>query len=70
MAGDRVAIEDLGSKNGTHVRGRRVSEPTPLRDGEEILLGHEAVVLVAASAAVSTETDHLSSNPGMGRRKR
>jgi DNA-binding winged helix-turn-helix (wHTH) protein len=60
VADDRVTIEDLGSKNGTHVRGRRVSEPTPLRDGEEILLGHEAVVLIAASRGGSTETDQFS----------
>jgi DNA-binding winged helix-turn-helix (wHTH) protein len=60
VEGDRVTIEDLGSKNGTHVRGRRVSGPTPLRDGEEILLGHEAVVLVAASTGGSTDTDYLS----------
>ena len=68
VAGDRATIEDLGSKNGTHVRGRRVSGPTPLRDGEEVLLGHEALVFVAASAAVSTATDHVSSNPVIGRR--
>jgi len=60
VAGDRSTIEDLGSKNGTHVRGRRVSGPTPLRNGEEILLGHEAVLFVAASPGGSTETDQLS----------
>jgi DNA-binding winged helix-turn-helix (wHTH) protein len=70
VAGDRATIEDLGSKNGTHVRGRRASGPTPLRDGEEILLGHEAVRFVAASAAGSTETDQASTKPAIGRPKR
>jgi DNA-binding response OmpR family regulator len=34
--GDRYLIEDLGSKNGTLVNGRRIGEPTALADGDEI----------------------------------
>src|SRR5262245_26161915 len=70
VAAARATIEDLGSKNGTHVKGRRVSEPTSLRDGEEILLGHEAVRFVAASAESSTETEQVSSIRSIERRKR
>jgi pSer/pThr/pTyr-binding forkhead associated (FHA) protein len=66
VAGDRVAIEDLGSKNGTRVRGRRIAGPTLLADGEEILLGHEAVLLVAATSTATTDTDKLSSRPPRG----
>jgi pSer/pThr/pTyr-binding forkhead associated (FHA) protein len=60
VAGGLVTIEDLGSKNGTHIKGQRVSGPTLLRGGEEILLGHEAVLFVAASPSGSTKTDQLS----------
>jgi len=66
VAGDRAVLEDLGSKNGTRVRGRRIAGPTLLADGEEILLGHEAVLLVAAPSTATTDTDKLSSKPTRG----
>lgn len=34
--GDHYEIEDLNSKNGTHLNGRDVVTPQPLRDGDEI----------------------------------
>ncbi len=34
--GDHYEIEDLASKNGTHLNGRDVVSPQPLRDGDEI----------------------------------
>jgi len=39
-----VTIEDLGSRNGTFVRGRRIQETVPLRDRDEIRLGSVVVV--------------------------
>ena len=33
---DHYVIEDLGSKNGTFVNGRRISEPTVLADGDQV----------------------------------
>ena len=36
-----VTIEDLGSKNGTWVRGERVSGPVALEDGDLIVIGSE-----------------------------
>ena len=33
---DHFEVEDLGSKNGTHVNGQEVSESTDLHDGDEI----------------------------------
>ena len=36
---DSTTIEDLGSKNGTFVRGRRLEQPVELRDADEIQIG-------------------------------
>jgi len=41
---DRVLLEDLGSRNGTAVRGRRVSEPVELTSGDKIVFGTVAAV--------------------------
>ena len=35
-ASDHYEVEDLGSKNGTHLNGRDVIGPQPLHDGDEI----------------------------------
>jgi DNA-binding winged helix-turn-helix (wHTH) protein len=37
--GDAAVIEDLGSRNGTWVCGRRADHPTPLADRDEVKLG-------------------------------
>ena len=37
--GRDAAIEDLGSTNGTFVRGERITGPTPLEDGDEVQIG-------------------------------
>jgi DNA-binding winged helix-turn-helix (wHTH) protein len=39
VSGSEAVIEDLGSKNGTFVRGERVAAPVPLNDGDEIRVG-------------------------------
>ena len=39
IAGDRATLEDLGSKNGTQVRGERINETVDLEDGDEIRIG-------------------------------
>jgi DNA-binding winged helix-turn-helix (wHTH) protein len=40
---DRPLLTDLGSTNGTFVRGERVEEPTPLSDGDVIKVGSVSV---------------------------
>jgi len=57
VRGRSVRLEDLGSKNGTHVQGRPVDGPTSLADGDVILLGHEAVVFSAVGSLDTTETE-------------
>jgi DNA-binding winged helix-turn-helix (wHTH) protein len=39
VADGTATLEDLGSKNGTFVRGQRLASPITLSDGDEILLG-------------------------------
>ncbi len=34
-----ATIDDLGSKNGTYVRGERIAAPVPLHDGDEVHVG-------------------------------
>src|SRR5262245_12273563 len=41
----RVILEDLASKNGTFVRGQRISGPTVLTDGDVFRLGRVKVTL-------------------------
>jgi DNA-binding winged helix-turn-helix (wHTH) protein len=47
-------IEDLGSKNGTFLRGERVSGPVPLANGDELRLG--TVVLTFRIPSLGEET--------------
>ncbi len=48
---------DLGSVNGTHVNGRRVSLPTRLQDGDRIAIaGHEFVYHAGTYNVVETES--------------
>jgi len=53
---DEVLVEDLGSKNGTFVRGRRVTTPQRLTDGDQIRLGSVVVTFRLPPAAGSTDT--------------
>jgi DNA-binding winged helix-turn-helix (wHTH) protein len=53
---DRAILEDLGSKNGTFVRGERISRPTVLAHGDVIRLGRVSMKLHAVRADQSTLT--------------
>ena len=54
--GDLVTVEDLGSKNGTFLRGARLLERVPLQDGDEIMLGSVRLTFRAARVTASTTT--------------
>jgi DNA-binding winged helix-turn-helix (wHTH) protein len=56
IAGDRATIEDLDSKNGTSVGGKRIRGTHPLADGDAILFGTVAARLRAVRPTPSTET--------------
>jgi DNA-binding winged helix-turn-helix (wHTH) protein len=53
---DGASIEDLQSKNGTFVGGRRVDTPVELADGDEIRLGSVRIGFSAIPRAGSTTT--------------
>jgi pSer/pThr/pTyr-binding forkhead associated (FHA) protein len=55
MVDDHGAIlEDLGSKNGTTLRGRKIREPVELRDGDVIKIGPASLVFRIFHRAGST----------------
>jgi DNA-binding winged helix-turn-helix (wHTH) protein len=54
--GPNVTIEDLGSKNGTFVSGRKVEGVSVLKDGDEIQVGSVFLTFQTAPDARSTAT--------------
>jgi DNA-binding winged helix-turn-helix (wHTH) protein len=56
VTGESATVEDLGSKNGTFVRGQRVTAPYALVDGDQIRLGSIVVTFRIPPPATSTET--------------
>jgi DNA-binding winged helix-turn-helix (wHTH) protein len=53
-----VMIEDLGSTNGTHVNGARISAPTRLVPGDAFALGSEKLrVRLRSGSALTTKVD-------------
>jgi len=39
IRGSHFWVEDLGSKNGTFLNGRRLEAPSPLEDGDQLRIG-------------------------------
>jgi DNA-binding winged helix-turn-helix (wHTH) protein len=52
--GEHAALEDLGSQNGTYLRGERITERATLADGDEVRLGPVSIVFRRTSADGST----------------
>jgi hypothetical protein len=65
IAGGLAFIEDLGSRNGTSVRGRRMYKPTQLGDGEEIGIGSFLMVF-RSHFGWDSETDLYTEADGPG----
>ena len=55
-----ATIEDLGSKNGTYLRGERIASPAPAGDGDEIRLGSAVAILRMTPTTGSTATENPS----------
>jgi DNA-binding winged helix-turn-helix (wHTH) protein len=56
VSGGRATLEDLGSKNGTFLRGRRIASAVVLANGEEIRVGLVPLRFRVFEAADSTRT--------------
>jgi FHA domain len=54
VAADSASIEDLGSKNGTVVRGERVTTRRELVDGDEVTVGSVRVQFRRTSPTLAT----------------
>jgi pSer/pThr/pTyr-binding forkhead associated (FHA) protein len=63
VSGRELAIEDLGSKNGTFVRGVRIAEVTRLNPGDELQIGPVTLVFRVVEGPGSTETEVWSRDP-------
>jgi DNA-binding winged helix-turn-helix (wHTH) protein len=55
LANGTATLEDLDSKNGTHLNNKRVTS-APLSDGDEIRLGKATLVFRVGAAPGATET--------------
>lgn len=60
--GGRATLEDLGSKNGTYLRGGRLTRTEALRDGDEIVIG-PVLMTFRAGPSRATETDSALRRP-------
>jgi DNA-binding winged helix-turn-helix (wHTH) protein len=56
-----VIVEDLGSKNGTWVRGKRIKKPNVLTDGDDIRFGSTRVKFRTRPVAGTAETPRIRS---------
>jgi hypothetical protein len=57
VSASRVLLEDLGSKNGTRLNGRRLASASVLCGGDEIIVGHEVIVFAVGDQGGTTRTD-------------
>jgi DNA-binding winged helix-turn-helix (wHTH) protein len=57
VTGSSAIVEDLGSKNGTFVRGERIAAAVPLKSGDEVRIGPFTFVFRLDSAAGSTQSE-------------
>ena len=56
VSGDEAVLEDLGSKNGTFLKGKKLSAPVELSDGDVIWLGQVPVTFRVLAAGGPTRT--------------
>ncbi|HKJ27382.1 MAG TPA: FHA domain-containing protein [Anaerolineales bacterium] len=60
---DHLTLEDLGSKNGTHINSDAVKSPVTLEDGDTIQIAlAQQFVYLSSDATVPLDTDGLESS--------
>ncbi len=50
LGNDHAVVEDLGSRNGVRVNGKRIESPNPLDNGDRIRIGTQELVFFIAGA--------------------
>jgi pSer/pThr/pTyr-binding forkhead associated (FHA) protein len=63
-------VQDVGSRNGTFVRGERILGMRALRHGDEVAVGRTKLVFRAAEPAGTTRTEGAVPAPELTRRER
>ena len=58
VEGTTATVEDLGSKNGTYLNGRRLLQPAVLADGDEIWIGRSVARFRFVAEGEPTATEH------------
>jgi len=56
VAENKAALEDMESKNGTHLNGKKIVRRTVLKDGDKVRVGPETMVFRIMSAG-TTQTE-------------
>ena len=54
---DEATLEDLGSRNGTYLKERRLNEPAVLRDGDLIRVGGQLLIYSSSRLDDLTQSD-------------
>jgi DNA-binding winged helix-turn-helix (wHTH) protein len=62
VTGDEATVEDLGSKNGTFLRGERLTAAARISDGDRLVIGAVPVVFRVRRSAESTLTRPTASS--------
>ena len=57
VARDGATIEDLESRNGTYVGGKRIAAPTALSNGDRIKIGAASLVFRSFRGLGSTQSE-------------
>jgi DNA-binding winged helix-turn-helix (wHTH) protein len=60
LSGGGAIIQDLGSRNGTYLNGRRLETAAALKDGDVIRLGSVTIVVEGWLSAGSTQSQSVS----------
>jgi DNA-binding winged helix-turn-helix (wHTH) protein len=67
IVGEEATLEDLGSKNGTFVKGQRVASPTVLGNGDVVWVGPFSMTFRAYPDARTTRTSPRPAAPSLER---
>ena len=61
-SGDSWQVEDLGSKNGTVLNGKRIDKPTSFKEGDRISAGHLTIEFAEGAHATANTVVFVEQN--------